>query len=322
LSVEEVARPTPKANEVLVRVRAASMHADVWHVIEGVPLLLRLMGNGVRKPAKPIPGTDLAGIVTDVGENVTRFKVGDAVFGESAPFGWMNGGAYAEYAAVRDDYLVEKPDHLSFEQAAAIPTAGFIALNNVGPKDRAGQSVLLNGAGGAMGTLAIQIAKAKGAHVTAVDAAEKLELMRSVGADRVIDYRLESYLEGSERFDLVLDVVGLLRPREYRHVLKPGGRYMPIGHADYGRAPGRLGGRIVGSVPYFMGLLFRAMLDPKQRAEFKIRSKADLMGELHALAMAGRLTPVIGATFPLTEVPAAVRCMIEGKTLGRIIVTP
>jgi NADPH:quinone reductase-like Zn-dependent oxidoreductase len=186
LAVEEIEKPTPKQNEVLVRVRAASMHADVWHVVEGVP-------------------------------------------------------------------LVSKPANLTFEQAAALPSAGLIALNNLGWADKMGQSVLINGGGGAMGTLAIQIAKAQGAHVTAVDSAEKLALMRAVGADRVIDYAKQSYLESGERYDRIVDVVGLRKPKEYRRVLTPNGRYIPIGHADYGRAPGRLGGRIVGSVPYFVG---------------------------------------------------------------------
>ena len=322
LSVQEVAAPTPKENEVLVRVRAASMHADVWHVIEGVPFLLRLMGNGVRKPKLPIPGTDLAGVIDAVGESVTRFKKGDEVFGESARFGWMNGGAYAQFAAVREDYLVQKPAAMTFEQAAAIPTAGFIALNNLGWRNKTGQNVLINGAGGAMGTLAIQIAKSQGAHVTAVDAAAKLSMMRSLGADHVIDYAKENYLQGTERFDRIVDVVGLLRRKDYQHVLTPNGHYIPIGHADYGRAPGRLGGRIVGSVPYFVGLLLRALLDRDRRKDFKIRSKLEFTTELQRLAEAGKLKPVIGRTFPLTEVPAAMRSMMEGTVLGRIIITP
>jgi NADPH:quinone reductase-like Zn-dependent oxidoreductase len=322
LSVEEVERPAPKENEVLVRVRAASMHADVWHVIAGVPFLLRLMGGSVRRPRRRVPGTDLSGVVEAVGSGVTRFAVGDEVFGESAPFAWMNGGAYAEYAAVREDYLVAKPANITFEQAAAIPSAGFIALNNLGWTDKTGQSVLINGSGGAMGTLAIQIAKAQGARVTAVDSAEKLATMRALGADRVIDYAKENYLEGGDRYDRIIDVVGLRKPEEYRNVLTRNGRYVPIGHADFGRAPGRLGGRIVGSVPYFVGLLIKALLDPQQRSDLKLRSKLELTMELQRLAAAGRLTPVIGKTFPLGEVPAAMRCMVEGKLLVRIIITP
>jgi NADPH:quinone reductase-like Zn-dependent oxidoreductase len=322
LSVEDVEKPTPQDNEVLVRVRAASMHADVWHVVEGVPFLLRLMGGSVRRPRRRVPGTDLSGVVEAVGSKVTRFTAGDEVFGESAPFGWMNGGAYAEYAAVREDYLVPKPAHLAFEQAAALPTAGFIALNNLGWSDKTGRSVLINGAGGAMGTLAIQIAKAQGARVTAVDSAEKLATMRALGADRVIDYAKENYLDGSERYDRIVDVVSLRKPHEYRKALTRHGRYVPIGHADYGRAPGRLGGRVVGSVPYFVGLLIKALLDPRQREDFKMRSKLELTTELRRLAAAGRLTPIIGKTFPLREVPAAMRCMVEGRVLGRVMITP
>jgi len=322
LSVADIAVPVPADNEVLVRVRAASMHADVWHVIEGVPRVLRLMGNGLRRPKIVVPGTDLAGVVESVGSGVTRFKPGDEVFGESAKFGWMNGGAFAEYAAVREDWLVQKPAKVSFEQAAAVPTAGFIALNNLRAVKRPGMKVLINGAGGAMGTLAIQIAKAAGASVTAVDRAEKLELMRSLGADRVIDYARENYLEGAERYDYILDVVALRKPEEYRPVLAPGGRYMPIGHADYGRAPGRLGGRIVGSLPYFIGLLLRALMNPEQRKEFSIRSKLELTTELQVLLESGKLTPVIGETFPLERVAAAVHRMMDGKAIGRSIVTP
>src|SRR5688572_23691752 len=182
LSVQHVSTPTPKDDEVLVRVRAASVHPDVWHAILGYPFVLRLMGNGVLRP-RAVPGTDLAGVVEAIGRNVTRFKAGDEVFGESARHGWMNGGAYAEYAAVRQDYLALKPSNVSFEQAAAVPTAGTIALNNLGGiVRRKRQSVLINGAGGCMGPIALQIAKADGAEVTAVDCATKLPMLRALGA--------------------------------------------------------------------------------------------------------------------------------------------
>src|SRR5262249_13587779 len=168
----------------------ASMHPDIWHVIVGYPLLLRLMGNGVRRPKRQIPGTDLAGIVESVGKRVTRLKAGDEVFGEAAVFGWLNGGAFAEFAAVPEDFLALKPKTVTFEQASAVPTAGMIALQNLGGAKRpARRTVLINGAGGCMGPIAVQIAKADGAHVTAVDGAEKLPMLRSLGADHVIDYR-------------------------------------------------------------------------------------------------------------------------------------
>jgi NADPH:quinone reductase-like Zn-dependent oxidoreductase len=298
------------------------MHADVWHVIEGVPFVLRLFGNGLRRPKLVVPGTDLAGVVESIGGSVRRFKPGDEVFGESAKFAWMNGGAYAEFAVVREDYLVLKPANVSFEQAAAVPTAGFIALNNLRSLKRPGMTLLINGAGGSMGTLAIQIAKAAGAHVTAVDCAEKLPMIRSLGADRVIDFTKENYLEESERYDVIMDVVALRKPKEVAHLLTAGGRYTPIGHADYGRATGRLGGRIFGSLPYFVGLLLRALMDPERRKEFRIRSKLELTTELQFLLESGKLTPVIGETFSLDEVPAAVRRMMDGKAVGRSIIVP
>ena len=312
LSVQDVDKPVPKDGEVLVRIRAASMHPDMWHLIVGFPFVLRLMGNGVRNP-KPIPGTDLAGVIEAVGKSVTRFKVGDEVFGECAKHGWMNGGAYAEYAAVPQDYLARKPSNVSFEQAAAVPTAGMIALNNLGGAARPKrQTVLINGAGGCMGPIALQIAKADGAHVTAVDCAEKLPMLRSLGADHVIDYRKEDYLRNGERYDFILDVVGYRYPDEYRHALTPKGDYIPIGHAHYDN----LRNPIMGDMPRFLGLVFKAMLDPEKRKNFKFPKKAEALEIFRDLLATGKLTPVIGRTFALNEVVAAMKCMQEGQ-IGR-----
>ena len=317
LSVQDVDKPVPKDGEVLVRIRAASMHPDIWHLIVGYPFVLRLMGNGVRRP-KPIPGTDIAGVVEAVGKSVTRFKAGDEVFGESAKHGWMNGGAYAEYAAVPQDYLARKPSNVSFEQAAAVPTAGMIALNNLGGVARPKrQTVLINGAGGCMGTIALQIAKADGAHVTAVDCAEKLPMLRSLGADHVIDYRKEDYLRSGERYDFILDVAGYRYPDEYRHALTPKGEYIPVGHAHYDN----LRNPIMGDIPKFLGLVFKAMLDPEKRKNFKIPKKAEALEIFRELLATGKLTPVIGRTFALNEVAAAMKCMQEGQ-VGRMIITP
>jgi NADPH:quinone reductase-like Zn-dependent oxidoreductase len=317
LSVQDVARPVPNDAEVLVRVRAASLHPDVWHVVVGYPFVQRLMGNGVLTP-KPIPGTDLAGVVESVGKNVTRFKFGDEVFGECARHGWTNGGAYAEYAAVREDYLALKPSNVSFEQAAAVPTAGTIALNNLGgvvrPKR---QTVLINGAGGCMGPIALQIAKADGAHVTAVDCAEKLPMLRALGADRVIDYRKEDYLRNGERYDFILDVAQYRYPDEYRPSLTPKGEYMPIGHAHYDNSSRR----ILGDMPRFISLVLKAMLDAEKRKNFKIPKKPEVMEVFRELLATGKLTPVIGKTFALSEVVTAMKCMQEGQ-IGRMIITP
>jgi NADPH:quinone reductase-like Zn-dependent oxidoreductase len=324
LDLREIDTPIPRSGEVLVRVRAASVHPDVWHVVEGLPYVVRLFGNGVRKPKKLVPGTDLAGVVEAVGVGVTRFRVGDAVFGESTPMGWWNGGAYAEYAAVSEKLLVHKPPNISFEEAAAVPTSGFIALNNLQRLERhgPGQNVLINGAGGCLGTLAIQIAKAKGARVTAVDRTEKLEMMRTLGADRVIDYTKDDVLRSGERYDLILDVASNLSEDACKEMLAEKGEYVPIGHAHFGKAKDRNGGRIVGNIPYFMWILFRAMLDPEKRKNFKIPDKQETMLAFKALIEAGSIRPLIGKTVGLDGVVDAMRCMQEESVVGRIIVTP
>lgn len=324
LELREIDKPAVKDDDVLVRVRAASMHPDVWHVVEGLPYVLRLMGNGVAKPKRIVPGTDLAGVVESIGKHVTRFKIGDEVFGESTTFGWRNGGAFAEYAAVPEKLLALKPGNITFEQAAVVPTSGYIALSNLGGMRRldTGRNVLINGAGGCVGTLAIQIAKSDGARVTAVDGAEKLPMMRSLGADRVIDYAKEDVLQSGELYDLILDVASNLSLDVCKDRLTPTGAYVPIGHAHYGRASGRMGGRIVGSLPYFVGLLLRALLDPDKRKNLKPLSKQDATATFRALLESGKLTPMIGKTFPLGEVPAAMRCMQEGRVVGRIVITP
>ena len=321
LSLREIDTPLIGDDDVLVRVRAASMHPDVWHVVEGLPYVLRLMGNGVTRPKMIVPGTDLAGHIEAIGKNVTRFKVGDEVFGESTAFGWKSGGAFAEYAAVPQILLALKPRNVTFEQAAAVPTSGYIALTNLASFET-GQQVLINGAGGCVGTLAIQIVKANGGKVTAVDCAEKLPLVRSLGADRVVDYTREDVLQTGDRYDLILDVASTLSADAGKAHLTPTGNYVPIGHAHFGKAKGRMGGRIVGSLPYFVGLLLRALLDPKKRKAFKILSKQDAMATFAALLESGKLTPIVARTFPLSDVAAAMRCMQEGKTVGRIIVTP
>jgi NADPH:quinone reductase-like Zn-dependent oxidoreductase len=192
----EIDAPTVEENQMLVRVRAASIHADVWHVMRGVPYVLRFMGAGVIRPKHLVPGTDLAGEVESVGRNVRRFGPGDEVFGQSLSANlWRNGGAFAEYAAVPASRFERKPAALTFEQAAAVPTSGSIAVQGVRDEGRvkAGQRVLINGAGGAVGTFAVQLAKAYGAEVTGVDDAGKLNMLRSIGADRVLAYTTDDF---------------------------------------------------------------------------------------------------------------------------------
>jgi NADPH:quinone reductase-like Zn-dependent oxidoreductase len=323
LQVRDIPAPAVGDDDVLVRVRAASVHPDVWHVVTGVPYALRLMGNGVRRPKFQVPGSDLAGVVESVGPGVTRFKAGDAVYGESVAFGWKNGGAYAEYAAVPKQLLALKPANVTFEQAAAVPTSGYIALSNLhGAGALAGRHVMINGAGGCLGSLAIQIAKAEGARVTAVDSAGKLSLMQSLGADEVIDYQKQNVLQSGERYDVILDVASTLWFDVCAPILTPTGRYIPIGHAHFGKATGRMGGRVVGSLPAFIGLMVRAMLNPERRRNFKILSKPDAMATFTALLESGQLTPIVARTYPLSEVRTAMRDMEEGLTVGRIVITP
>ena len=211
LELREIDRPTVKDDEVLVRVQATSVHPDVWHALRGIPYVLRIMGSGLRKPKNQVPGTDLAGIVESVGGNVTRFHPGDEVFGQSVGANlWGNGGTYAEYAAVQESRLQPKPANLTFEQAAAVLTSGPIAVQGIRDEGRVqpGQKVVINGAGGGVGTTAVQLAKAYGANVTAVDSTAKLEMLRSIGADQVLDYTQEDFTRSGERYDLILDIAG------------------------------------------------------------------------------------------------------------------
>jgi NADPH:quinone reductase-like Zn-dependent oxidoreductase len=323
LSVKEIDTPIPRDNEVLVRVRAASMHPDVWHVVEGLPLALRLFGNGLVRPTRNVPGTDLAGRVEAIGKNVTRFTVGDDVFGESVQFGWWNGGAYAEYAAVPQEFLALKPSNITFEQAAVVPTSGFIALSNLGPvRSFDGAHVLINGAGGCVGTLAIQIARSRGALITAVDCTPKLALMRSLGAHDVIDYTKEDVTRRGERYDFILDVASTFSHGAYKRILATEGVYVPIGHAHYGRARGRMGGRIVGSLPYFIGRLLLVLLNPRKRERFKLPTKQEAMTTLKTLIESGGLTPVVARAFGLADIADAMRCMQDVNTLGRVVIVP
>ena len=323
LSVQEIETPSPRDGEVLVRVRAASMHPDIWHVVEGVPLALRLFGNGLRKPVRKVPGTDLAGRVEAIGKNVDRFSVGDEVFGESVQLGWWNGGAYAEFAVVPQAFLALKPPNITFEQAAVVPTSGFIALSNLGAlRTSAPTNVLINGAGGCVGMLAIQIARSRGARVTAVDGTSRLALMRSLGADAVIDYTIEDVALRGERYDFILDVASTLSEGAYKSMLTTDGIYIPIGHAHFGRARGRMGGRIVGSLPYFIGRLLFTLLSPSRRAVFKLPTKQQAMTTFKGLLESGDLTPVVAKAFGLSGVADAMRCMQDANTAGRVVIVP
>ena len=322
LELREVAEPVVGDGEVLVRVRAASLHPDVWHVVTGQPFILRLMGAGFARPKNPIPGTDMAGIVESVGKNVTQFRPGDSVFGETiVAQAWVNGGAFAEYVSVRKDLLALKPDNVAFGQAASVPTSGFIALQNLRglSQGRPGQTVLINGAGGGVGALALQIAKAYGAHVTAVDGTSKLGMLRELGADEVVDYTREDFTRRGARYDLIFDVPGNYPFSACRRALKPDGRYVLIGHERFGAS----GKRVFGLIPHFLTLMVRSRFVKQLRGPgVPAPTKHEAIAVLRDLLETGKLTPVIDCTYPLDEVREAFRHMIDDELQGKVIVAP
>ena len=320
LGLRNIAKPVVKDDEVLVRVHAASVHPDVWHVMRGRPYLLRIMGAGLLKPKIRVPGTDVAGHVETVGSNVTRFLPDDEVFGESVRgHQWHNGGAYAEYASVPEDQLALKPANLTFEQAAAVPTSGFIALQGLrgGGQLQPGQRVLINGAGGAVGTFAVQLAKAYGAHVTGVDSTGKLDLLRSIGADQVIDYAQEDFTRGASRYDLILDIPGNHSFSDCRRALAPSGTYVLIGHDHFGAS----GGRWMGSVPRALRLVAMSPFVSQLPRLRDLEQTKDPLGDLKELIETGKIAPVIDRTYPLSEVPEAIRYIEEGHAQGKVVIT-
>jgi len=322
LQLREIGQPVVGDDEVLVRVRAASVHPDVWHVLTGLPYVLRMMGAGLRKPKNPVPGTDVAGLVESVGRNVSRFQPGDEVFGETIKgHQWTNGGAYAEYAAAPECALALKPANVTFEQAAAVPTSAIIALPALrgGGEIRAGQKVLVNGAGGGVGSVAVQLAKAFGADVTGVDGTSKLDMVRSIGADQVMDYTQDDFTRRVERYDLIFDIPGNHSLSGCRRALKPGGAYVLIGHDNYGEGMRRW----VGLLPRMFKLMAMSPFVSQLRGmRPSMPDKKESMTLLKELLEAGTLTPVIDRTFPLNEVPEAMRFLQGGRARGKIIITP
>jgi NADPH:quinone reductase-like Zn-dependent oxidoreductase len=321
LRLQEIDKPAFGDDDVLVRVRAASVHPDVWHLMVGQPYALRFMGAGVLKPKNRVPGTDMAGQVEAVGKSVTRFQAGDEVFGETiSGYQWVNGGAFAEYVAVRQDYIALKPGNITFEQAAAVPTSGLIALHNLRDNGqvKAGQRVLINGAGGGVGAIALQLAKAYGANVTGVDSAEKGDMIRSLGADQVIDYAQHDFTHGDERYDLILDVPGNHPFSDCRRALTPTGIYVLIGHEHFGES----GHPFVGLLPYFFKLVVLSrFVSQLPKPNFQLPNKKESMAVLKDFLEAGKITPVIDRTFTLSDVAEAMRYLQGGRARGKIVIT-
>jgi NADPH:quinone reductase-like Zn-dependent oxidoreductase len=310
LELREIDRPVPPVGEVLVRVHAAGLHRGDWHVMTGLPYLIRVVvpSMGLRRPKVPVRGMELAGTVEAVGANVTRFQPGDAVFG------WSE-GAFAEYASVPQDQLAAKPATLSFEQAAVVPISGFAALQalrDVGEL-QAGQKVLVMGAAGGVGSFATQLAKTFGAHVTGVARSGQLELVGFLGADAVVDYTREDVTDGARRWDLIIDTAGHRPLWRLRRALTPRGTLVIVGSEGRGRWLGGFGRNLRAPLlSRFVGQRLR-MLASKERPE-------DLQ-TLRELLEAGRVTPPVGRTYPLREVPGAIRQLVEGHAGGKIVIT-
>jgi NADPH:quinone reductase-like Zn-dependent oxidoreductase len=303
LQLRNIDKPEIGADEVLVRVHAASIHVGDWILMTGSPFVMRL-ATGLRRPKNSVPGTDVAGTVEAVGGEVTGLRPGDEVFG------WCS-GAFAEYASATEDHFVKKPANLTFEQAAAIGVSASTALQLLrddGKVER-GQKVLVNGASGGVGTFAVQIAKAFGAEVTAVTSTKNVEMVRAIGADHVIDYTREDFTTGAERYDLILDNVGNHSMARTRRPLTPSGTLISNGggHSD---------GKLIRTVrTMLVSMVVRRQAGPT----VKTQNHGDLVA-LRDLVEAGKVTPVIDRTYPLTETPRAIGHVAAGHARGTVVI--
>jgi NADPH:quinone reductase-like Zn-dependent oxidoreductase len=305
LELREVERPAPKAGEVLIKVQAASITFGDLAAVKGEPFIARLF-LGLREPKIKTPGKDLAGIVEAVGSKARLFKAGDKVFGELSECGW---GAYAEYAAVPEHTLVRMPENLSFEEAAAVPESGAVALQGLQKGQiQPGQNVLIYGASGGIGTFAVQIAKSYGTEVTGVCSTRNLELVKSLGADHVMDYTKEDFTLKGEAYDLILATAGYRSIFDYRRALAPGGHYVATGGE--------------------MAQIFQPMLlgpwlsgGGRKMSNLSMTTSDEDLPFLKNLIEAGKVTPVIDKSFPLSELAGALQYYGEGRSRGKVVVT-
>lgn len=307
LRLVELEKPVPEDDEVLVRVRAASINPYDWHFMAGVPYLMRLQF-GLRKPKRGRPGVDLAGEVEAVGESVTEFRPGDEIFG------WWD-GAFAEYVAVSQDQLALKPRESTFEQAAAVPLAGLTALQLLRDTGQIqpGQKVLINGASGGVGTCAVQVAKSFGAEVTGVCSTRNVDMVRSIGADHVIDYTSEDFTRGGKRYDLILDNVGNRSLTACRRALNSKGIYI----ASFGRKHRRW----LGPLPYLFKMRALSLFVSQKMVSRTARPNKEELLRLKELLETGKLSPVIDRRYGLHEVPEAMRYLEEGHAQGKIVIS-
>ena len=304
LQLKEVEKPTPKDNEVLVKVHAASVNYADWAFVRGKPFLVRLMGAGLLKPKNTILGADIAGRVEAVGRNVKQFQPGDEVFGDISACGF---GAFAEYVSVPENALALKPASMTFEEAAAVPQAAVVALQGLRDKGQIqpGQKVLINGASGGIGTFAVQIAKSFGAEVTGVCNTRNLDMVHSIGADQVIDYTQEDFTQNEQRYDLILDIVANRSISDYKRALTPNGSYVAVAFN-----PASL----------FLGPLI-SMTGSKKVGSLVAKPNNKDLVFIKELLEAGKVVPVIDRRYPLSEVAEAVRYYGEGHAQGKVIIT-
>jgi NADPH:quinone reductase-like Zn-dependent oxidoreductase len=306
LQFKEVPKPVAQDDEVLVKVHASSVNSWDWEFQSGTTFINRLLFGLFRpKPSKQIPGADIAGTVEAVGHNVSRFQPGDEVFGDL----WDSWGGFAEYACAPESALVLKPVNSTFLEAAAVPQAGVLALQGIrkAGQIQPGQKVLINGAGGGIGTFAVQLAKLDGAEVTGVDAAHKLDVVRTIGADHVIDYKKEDFTRNGQCYDLILDVRGVRSMFEYKRALSPGGTYAMVGGAMHRLLQAFLFG-LWGSITG--GRRFRVVAEGPNKG----------LADLKALIEAGKIVPVVDKRFRLNEVPDAFRYFAAGRHAGKIVI--
>ena len=307
LKLREIDKPKVGDDEALVRVHAAGVDRGVWHLMTGLPYLTRL-AFGLRVPKTPVPGMDLAGVVEAVGKSVSRVEPGDEVFG-------VGKGTFAEYALAREEKLAPKPANLTFEQAAVVAISGLTALQGLRDHGRIepGQEVLIVGASGGVGTFAVQIAKAFGGRVTGVCGAAKVEMVRSIGAYHVIDYTREDFAEGDPRYDLILDIGGNSSLSRLRRALAPKGTLVIVG--------GEGGGRWLGGTDrQLRAMMLSPFVSQKLLAFVSPENHEDMMA-LKELIESGKVMPVIDRTYPLAEVPEAIRYLEGGHAKGKVVIT-
>src|SRR6266516_2585073 len=310
LKLENIEKPVPTDDQLLVRVRAASLNPYDWHFIEGTPYIMRLMGVGLRKPKDTRLGVDFAGTVEAVGKNVTQFKPGDEVFGG-------RGGAFAEYVCPRADRAVAlKPANLTFEQAASVNIAGITALQALRDKGQIqpGQKVLINGASGGVGTFAVQIAKSFGADVTGVCSTRNVDLVRSLGADHIIDYTKDDFAKGDQRYDVILDNVPNHSLSECRRILNPNGKYVMIG----GGGPND--NRWIGPFGRVIHMLILSPFINQKMGMMMADANQNDLTILGDMMQSGKLKPVIDRTYKLDQVPDAIRYLEEGHARGKVVI--